>query len=197
MPLNLSNGGEYTPHIRYMASTSSWSMSTENGMQPFTFEQAVFDLENIQTGWAFFGAEQAPEWVMDQSLSQMAPKPQDGREWKRGFKINVYSQKMFGEQQPVREFATSATGAVMGIDDLYTQYESQKDANAGKLPVVAYKGATPKKVGKGNTTVPQLEIIKFVDRPDELKDGVPVPANQSANQSVQPAQASSSGTPEF
>jgi len=167
MGLNLNNSGNFTPHIRYMASTSSWSYSTENGQQPFTFTQAVFDLENIKTGWGFFGEGQAPEWVMDASLSSVTPKPQDGKEWKRGFKVNVFSKTMFG-QESVRELATTATGAVMAIDALYDEYEQKKAGNEGKLPVVEFKGSVPKKVGKGNTTVPTLVVVKFVDRPNDF-----------------------------
>lgn len=167
MPLNMSQAS-YTPHIRYMASTSSWSMSTENGMQPFQLTEAVFDLENIQTGWALFAEGQTPEWVMHPSLSQFAPKPNDGRDWKGGFKVSVYSKSLFGDQ-PVREFATSSTGAVKAIEALYLQYEAEAPSNAGKVPVVTFQGSVPLKVGKGNTTVPTLKITKWIDRPADLQ----------------------------
>ena len=119
MPLNLNNGGDFIAHIRYMASTSSWTMSSENGQKPFTFTQAVIDLENIQTGWGSFIEGQAPQWVMDASLTSPANKPAEG-EWKRGFKVMVFSKTMFVDE-PCRELATTATGAVMGISNLYEQ----------------------------------------------------------------------------
>jgi len=48
MPLHLNSGGG-TPHIRYMAQTSSWALSAEHGPQPFHLNEAVFDLSNIRT----------------------------------------------------------------------------------------------------------------------------------------------------
>lgn len=168
MGLNFGGGGDYMPHIRYMASTSSWAMSTENGAQPFQFTQAIFDLENIQTGWGSFVEGQAPSWVMDENLTTPAARPQsEGHDYKRGFKVTVYSKTMFGDQ-PNREFATTATGACLGIEALYNEYEEKKVGNEGKVPVVEFSGSVPQKVGKGNTTVPTLKIVKFVDRPVEL-----------------------------
>ena len=114
MPLNLNNG-DFTPHIRYMASTSSWTLSTDDGQQPFTFTKAIVNLATIETGWGYFSEGVAPEWVMDPSLETKAPRP-DGQDWKRGFRVNVYSEQMFGDE-PNREFATTATGAVKGIEE--------------------------------------------------------------------------------
>lgn len=164
MPLDFSNGGSSTltgGYIRYMASTASWQMRGE----PFKFGQAVFDLPNIRTGWCLIEAGQAPEWVMDASLSQRAPKP-DGEGWKRGFKVDVYSTAMFGDDEPVREWATNSTGATMAIQQLYADWERSKED--GKLPVVEFQGATPTKVGKGNTNVPIFKIIKYVTTPAGL-----------------------------
>lgn len=183
MPLNLNNGGDFTPHIRYMASTSSWRMSGENGPEDFKLTQAVFDFENIETGWAVFEEGEAPAWNMDPSLETPAPKPGDGREWKRAFKVSVFSPKAFGDE-PVREFGTNGTGAAMGIEALYSQWEQGKDANTGKVPVCKFDGATPTKVGKGNTNVPNFTIAKWIDRPDELKEGS---ANEPAKTEAAPA----------
>lgn len=169
MPLNLNNGGDFTPHIRYMASTSSWRMSAENGAEDFTMTQAVFDMENIATGWCVFEEGEAPEWLMDPNLETPAPKPGDGREWKRAFKVNVYSPKAFGNE-PVREFGTNGTGAAMGIEALYAKWEEGVGSNSGKVPVCKFEGATPTKVGKGNTNVPNFTIAKWISRPHELND---------------------------
>lgn len=181
MGLNLNAGGDFIPHIRYMASTSSWSMSTENGQQHFNMTEVIFDLENIKTGWGKFEAGMAPAWVMDSSLTAMAPRP-EGQDWKRGFNVTVFSKSIFGDDG-VRELATTSTGAVKGIEALYAQYEREAPANAGKVPVVAFQGSVPLKVGKGNTTVPTLVITKWVDRPAELSGNT-----QPVQQPVQPPQ---------
>lgn len=168
MALNLSSN-TFNHHIRYVASTSSWTMSRtdgENGQIPFTFAQAIMDLENIKTGWCFI-AEGEFDWVGDESLAKVTPKPTDGRDWKRGFKVNLFSKSLFMDE-PLREFCTSATGVVKSIEALYSQFEKERGLNVGKVPVVEFKGSVPLKVGKGNTTVPTLVIIKWVDKPAEM-----------------------------
>lgn len=165
MTLNLSNG-DFVPHIRWMAQTASWQKSTEDGREDIELKHAVFDLANIQTGWGIFAEGQAPEWIFDPTLAKKAPRPPDGREWKRGFKLNVYSKSAL---DGVREFATTATGACMGILALYEQYEAQREAYGfSNVPVVQFDGATRKRVGKGNTAIPNFQIIKWIDRPAEL-----------------------------
>lgn len=178
MPLNLGNdGGSSKKFIRYMASTGSWSKSEKNGDGDyhdvnFDFGQAVFDFANIKTGWAMFARGMSPEWVMDESLTKQASKPADGREWKRGFKVDIYSDKMF---DGVVEWSSNSTGASMGIADLYSAYEKQ--AEDGKVPVVKFDGVKPIKVGMGSTNVPQFSIVKMVATPEQLQQvGAPVVA---------------------
>lgn len=163
MSLNL--GCDFTPHIRWMASTASWKISTENGADPVEWQHAIFDLAGIQTGWGMFNEGEAPEWVMDPSLTQKAPVPLDGRDWKRGFKLNLFSVSKFGG---AREFATTATGACKGIAALYNAFEGEASSHPGKVPVVAFEGATPAKIGKGNTNIPKLRIVRWANRPAEL-----------------------------
>ena len=93
MPLNLHN--DFTRHIRWMAQTETWRMSGTDGQEPVTWQHAIFDLANIQTGWGIFSEGMAPEWAMDPSLKMQAQKPQDGREWRRGFKVSVFSNSAF------------------------------------------------------------------------------------------------------
>ena len=128
MPLNLQN--DFTPHIRWMAQTSAWRKSAPDGHELVTWEHAVFDLANIETGWAIFAEGQAPEWVMDPSLNKRAAKPQDGRDWRRGFKLLVFSESAL---DGLREFATTAVGAARGILELYGQYEAAAKQHPGTV----------------------------------------------------------------
>ena len=168
MPLSFSNtpsgSGGYTPYVRYMAGTASWSTADGN----FQFTKAAFDLGNIQTGWCYLSAGQAPEWVMDENLETQAPKP-EGDDWKRGFKVNIMSKDMFGNDAPVREWGTSSVGATMAIQKLYADWEATADRE-GKAAVVEFSGATPTKVGKGSTNVPIFSIVKMIDLPAELAE---------------------------
>lgn len=186
MPLNLNNGG-YTPHIRYMAGTSSWMISTDNGTQTINMPRCIYDLANIQTGWGFFSENTAPEWVWDQSLSVAASKPNDGRDWRRGFGLNILLPQEFGPER-LREFATTGIGAVEGIKELYGQYEQQSPSYPGKVPVVEYRGARPEVFGKGRTNIPTLVIVDWIDRPAALdEDDAKSSAPHTQQHSPQPA----------
>ena len=180
-----TGGGSFTPYINYMASIQGWEMSGEDGKQNFTFKQAVFDLNSIQTGWQRWPEGGTPEWVMDESIEIPAPKP-EGEGWKRGFKCRVFSKSMFGDE-PVREWATAGTGATMGMAALYSAYI--KDKQDGKLPVVEFQGGVGTKVGKGTTSVPTLAITKWIDTPEELS----VVEEVSAVSSLPATQASDDG----
>lgn len=190
MPLNLNNGG-YTPHIRYMAGTSSWMISTDNGTQTINMPRCIYDLANIQTGWGFFAENSAPEWVWDQSLEVSASKPNDGKDWRRGFGLNILLPQEFGPER-LREFATTGIGAVEGIKELYAQYEQQAPSNPGKVPVVEYRGARPEVFGKGRTNIPNLVIVDWIDRPaaldeDDAKASAPHTQTHTQQQSPPPA----------
>ena len=200
MPLDLQN--DFTPHIRWMAQSSTWRKSAPDGHQPVTWEHAIFDLANIQTGWAIFTEGQAPEWVMDPSLKVKALKPPDGRDWKRGFKVSVFSDSAF---DGVREFSTTAVGAVRGIKALYDQYETEAGQHFNQVPVVQYDGATAARIGKGNTSIPNFRIVQWRDRPAALpfKDGLPekpaavAPVAQPTAPGFQDHQAPLAPTPEL
>jgi hypothetical protein len=168
MSLHLQNDGNFTPHIRWMASTSSWKKSTEDGTVDVQIPQAIYDLDYIKTGWAIFAEGEAPEWFMDPSLEDKTPKPQDGRQWKRGFVVTVFSKKYL---DGTREFATTATGACYGVEALYDEYKRLVRDNPGLVPVVRHDGAIPTQIGKGHTNVPILTIEKWVPRPDGLRNG--------------------------
>ena len=69
-----------------------------------------------------------------------------------------------------REFATTAVGAVKGVTGLYQQYEREAAEHVNQVPVVKYAGSTPARIGKGNTNIPNLEIVDWIDRPADLQD---------------------------
>lgn len=168
MPLSFGNGGtgNYKPYVKYMASTSSW----ENRDGAVKLSKAVFDLAKIKTGWCMFTEGGAPEWVMDVSLEQPSTRPTTEGQWKRGFKVEIFSKSAFGDEEPVAEWATNGAGATMGIQALYAEYEAASADHAGQVPVVEYSGAVPTKVGKGSTTIPTLKVVSWIDRPSELDD---------------------------
>jgi hypothetical protein len=167
MALNFADSSNFTPNMRWMASTSSWQRSGENGPEVITWSEAVFDLERIKTGWLKFEPGIAPEFQWDPSLQKAAPKPSDGGEWKRGFAIKAFGESLDG----LREWATNSKGAVIGLDKLHDLYLDGRGTNPAKLPVVKFEGAKPLKLGQGHTSVPIFTISKWVDRPAEMSDG--------------------------
>ena len=162
MPLDLG-GGDFND-IRWMAQDRTWRADGED----VDLKMAVFDLLNIKTGWISFAQGMAPESIWDNGAK--APRPHTDGEWKRGFEVEVYAPKTFGDEAP-RTFMTSATGACMGLQALYVEYEEQRAGNEGKVPLCKFSGGDSIKVGKGSTSVPKLTISKRIERPVALQNG--------------------------
>jgi hypothetical protein len=146
-----------------MAQDRTWRADGED----VDLKQAVFDLLNIKTGWISFAQGMAPEVVWDNGAK--APRPHTDAEWKRGFEVEVYAPKTFGDEAP-RTFMTSATGACMGLQALYVEYEAQREGKDGQVPLCKFNGGESIKVGKGSTSIPQLSISKWIERPDALRN---------------------------
>jgi len=160
MNLNLSNSGGNGNYIRFSPQANAWS----NQDGEFPLDKFVFDYENIQTGWMLI-ATGIFEFIADNSLGQKGSQPT--AEHKRGFKVVFYNKSM-----GVAEWSANGAGSNMGLEALYKQVQAQAPANAGKLPVVEYKGSRPEKVGKGSTRVPEFNVTSWVARPSALQDGV-------------------------
>ncbi len=111
-----------------------------------------------------FSEGAAPEWRMDTAAGRV-PKPTDGKEWRRGFKVSTFSQEFDG----VREFATNGVGAGLGVIELHEAWETEKGQHPGAVPVVQFVGATAERRGKGSTSIPHFKIVQWVKRPDALR----------------------------
>lgn len=159
MNLNLSGGGGNGNYIRFSPQANAWS----NKDGEFQMEKFVFDYENLETGWMHI-ATGIFEFVPDDSLGRKGTQPSP--EHKRGFRATF-----FNKQMGVAEFSANGAGANMGLEALFKQVQAQAPANAGKLPVVEYKGSRPEKVGKGSTRVPMFEVVAWIPRPPALADG--------------------------
>jgi len=159
MNLNLSNSGGSGNYIRFSPQSNAWT----NQDGEFTFEKSVFDHENLETGWMLI-ATGIFEFLPDGSLGQKGAQP--SAEHKRGFRATFFNKKM-----GVAEFSANGAGANMGLEALWKQVQAQQSANAGKLPVVEYKGSRPEKVGKGTTRVPLFEVVSWVARPAAMQKG--------------------------
>lgn len=193
-------GGEFTPVAKYDARAgrffrvdrtqgpSGWDTQNVEITNGF---QAIFDLENIQVGYALFAAGVAPQWAMAPYGQPMPQRPSN--DYKPGFKMLIKLAKSVGGD--LREFASCAGCVIEAVDALHTEYEAGKAANPGKLPVVAMTGSAPvvsSGQGKSSTNYkPLFQIVSWVDRPAELAGGgQAAPAAQAAPQpAAQPAPA--------
>ncbi|MDT1061178.1 hypothetical protein RM190_04855 [Paracoccus sp. CPCC 101403] len=165
--------------IRDSAGTVDFKGFADNGV--------VMDIDNMQTGWCFISGlpGQAAQWVMNPSLSQFVAKP--GEEYKKGFKIRC---AVGGGA--TASWDQSGAGAWNAFVALVPALQQQP---AGKLPLVRMTGTKSVKFQRGSTVEPVLEVVKWVDRPDCLKEGaaagIAVETAQEQQQSVQAAASAS------
>lgn len=156
--------------------------------------KAVIDLENIEVGYAKFGAGSAPEFVLVKLGMPMPHKPADAG-FKQGARLMMKLHASCGGD--VREISGNSAAFLKGIDELHTAYEAGKAANAGKLPIVTLKSTTPITSGTGQKKStnyqPVFEIAGWAPRPNDLVH-VPKNAGQQAAPQAAPASAPSTGS---
>ena len=160
--------GEFTVYVKYNAKAGRW-YTKDDAPNAAEFEvvnmTAVFDIPNLKTGWFLFQAGSAPDKAINASLSAWGPKPSDAH--KRGFQINLFSDKnLLG----VREFASTAGSVIEAMNGLYDAWLAAPEAAQGKLPVVKCAGVLPVTGKHGVNYAPVLEIVAWVDRPAQLGD---------------------------
>lgn len=165
MELNLSNGGGSGNYVRFSPQVNAWTKKDEEGNYvEFKFTQAVFDHENIQTGWMLIAKGQY-EFLPDNTLGKKTSQPSP--EHKRGFKSIFYNKELGG----VFEYSANGAGANQGLEALWKKVQAEASDNVGKLPVVEYKGSTAVTAGKGATRIPNFDVVKWVARPASLQEG--------------------------
>lgn len=188
LTMGTADGGSFTPILKYDARAGrmfrvdrdqdDYGQWETNNVEVTDGFQAIFDLEQIQVGWAHFANGVAPSFVMVPLGSPMPAKPSDDH--RQSFKVLVKLGKSSGGD--LREFSSSAKAVITAMDALHTAFEKGRVQNAGKLPVVSMTGSTPITTGgKGQSSTnyaPSFEIVKWVARPQEL------PGPDKAHQSL-------------
>jgi len=177
--------GGFTPFLKYNAKAGRfYTKEDKQGAEEFEVSNmtAIFDLENIKTGWMLFNPGVAPMKTFDPSLSQAAPKPGDG--FKRGFELLAYSEKnLLG----LREFSSTAGAVIDAMNHLYDAWEAGRGGNPGKLPVVKCAGVTPVTNKHGTNYAPKFEIVSWADRPAEMSVDAAAPTPAPAPVEIKPA----------
>jgi hypothetical protein len=168
-----TNSADFLPIIKYDARAGRLSrVDRVNGESiptdiTSTFK-AVFDLENLETGWIDFEGG-APQYVLTRLGS--GPKPeQPGETYREGVRCLVKLGKDIGGD--VREISSTAKAFLRGFDKLHDDYKAAAAENPGKLPVVELSRAAPHTTGEGarksTNYVPEFRIISWVTRPADL-----------------------------
>ncbi len=172
--LNFASAGDFKPFASYNAKSGRWSVRKDGVTVEVPNPTFVADLENIKTGWFYFATGQAPQTVLNPSLSQKLPRPEGvdakGKAlFKEGFTVDLFSQATFGG---VVGFTSNSDLVRKAMNVLYQEYQEGLKANPGKLPVVEFTGSTPVKSEHGTNYAPQFKLVKFVDRPVEFSKQV-------------------------
>jgi hypothetical protein len=191
--------GDFKVYVGFNAKAGRWYTKRDGKDEPLfevTDMTAVFDMPGLQTGWFKFSAGVAPEKVMDPSFSASAPNP--GQDFKRGFQIDLYSEKnLLG----LREFSSTAGIVIEAMNALYDAWTAASETAAGQLPVVRCVGVTPVGNKHGTNYQPKFEIIGWTDRPAALGEGstaAPVPVAPVAPAAhMPPPAAAAPGAPLF
>lgn len=145
----------------------------------------ILDIEKMETGWCYSDgvAGQAPDWKMNESLSSFRQQP--GEDFKKGFKIRCAIGG--GKTASWDQAGAAAWNAFVNLVPALQAGES------GKLPMVKLSGTKHEQFKRGSTTTPILEVVKWVDRPDCLKEGAA--AGVAIEPAASPAVAAASDAP--
>lgn len=137
----------------------------------------VLDIENMQTGWCYSDgvAGQAPEWKMNASISHFEKQP--GEDYKKGFKIRC---AIGGGKSASWDQAGAAAWNAFVL--LVPALQQQPGPNM--LPLVKMTGTKVEQFKRGSTITPILEIVKWVARPDCLKEGFAAGVDDGASAPV-------------
>jgi hypothetical protein len=163
--------------------------------------QAIFDLDNIETGWLHFPTGAAPS-IRTVPAGQPLPDRPDSKH-RGGFRLMLLLGRQSGGD--VREMASTAQVSKNGMDKLDDDFKAGRVANPGLLPVVRLAGTTAITTqGKANgqpvsstNYQPIWQIVKWVPRPPELMPEAiaALVGGAAAQQAQQPAPAASPPPP--
>lgn len=188
--LDTNDGGDFLPYMQWGSDAVRWSRKDGDAKVNFDPKQAVFDMDNLKVGWIKIEVGAVDKILVPYTDTPPAQPEetkvnQQGKtvkSYQRGFAVNVLFGKDSGTATDrLFEFSTSQKGSLMAMAELMKQYEAEKAANTGKLPVVEFAGHEHHKMGKGSTNAPVLKISSWVDRPEEFdaapsNDTAPAPA---------------------
>jgi len=142
-------------YIRFKPSLNQWLVDGDE----IDLKGLLIDPESLKTGWGKISEGVAPEWSWDERAGVKGTQPSPDH--KRGFSVMVYLK-----DRGWREWTTTGSGPKMGLEAVWPQIHNGAAANPGQVAKVKYNGATAQAVGKGQTRVPQFELVGWADKPE-------------------------------
>jgi hypothetical protein len=170
----------------------SFYLRDENGKTAFSGFQTgvVLDIENMKTGWQRSEgiAGQAPDWRWNPTVQSFQPQP--GDDYKKGFSIRcaIGGGKTATWEQAGAAAWNAFVGLVPGL---------QQQPAPGMLPLVQLTGTKVQQFKRGTTVEPILSIVKWVPRPDCMKEGAAAGVATAPAAPVAPPRAAAPADAEF
>jgi hypothetical protein len=174
-----ASSGDITPLVKFdaragvayrcdraRAPDGEWYTDQKNITDNFL---AIFDMQNVEVGWAAFSSNGPPNFAMFPVGSDIGDPPSDKHT--QGFRLRLKLAKGCGGG--VREFASTAASTWQAIDKLHTEFEKERGKHPGELPVVKLTEVKPNKTPMGTSYIPVFEIAGWMVRPPELTTAPP------------------------
>jgi len=120
----------------------------------------ALNIQTLKTGWAYFALGMAPVFVWDAEVGK--PGSQPSEEYKRAFSIEVIDE----EDGPM-DWSGAGYGSCAALEQIFEEIGQEQKEHLDKLPVLRFMGSEAKKIGKGNTRIPQFELLGWC-KPDAL-----------------------------
>lgn len=154
-----AKAGEFLVENRSPNGDGTWSRDYDELKLPI---KLVMDLGDIDVGWLSF-ASGAPDFQMVKVGDKVPAQPSP--EHKQAFRVKVFNKSL-----GLREFSHSAKTVMRAMDDLHNQFEAERGANMGKIPVVEIPECTTVRVqtpqGELRFKAPAWKIVSWIDAPD-------------------------------
>jgi len=135
----------------------------------------VLDLDSLKIGWERdAGLRQAPERRWNPTVSQATPRPDESRKasgshaWSRALSVRC---AIGGGRAATWEQGSFA--AYEAFAKVAKQISAQHPGD-NTLPVIKQVGVEKRDLPNGSANIPILEVVKWVPRPECLKEGAPV-----------------------
>jgi hypothetical protein len=195
-------GGEYVPRVKFNAKEGrAFRVDREQGADG-GWENADIDITDTFAFMADFEGAQQGYWNRQTYQEVMAPvtdepparpegKGPDGKAtWAVQIKVIVKLARTCGGD--VRAFAASSDSVIGALEAVYDKWAKAPERTAGLVPAIRLTRVTAERGKQGKNYVPTFEIVKWVQRPEDLVTealkGEPPAANGNGNSHADPAE---------